>query len=507
MREFPQNTRVWEAACLNCHDAHTVHGARRLLREGTDSLASPKSGGEAAGEETCYQCHSPIPIISNVGSEVPDILSEFQLPIRMPITTLDQQSITEVHDVTDADLSESQVNLGKTNQSNRHAECSDCHNPHRVMRNELFNGLGGSLSGTHPHTSATLHNNLASGVLRGTWGVEPNYGNEDFLSLPLSYDIKSGDGGLGAPTGVSNGHLTREYQVCLKCHSDFGYDDNGNYPFGMRPDLNDSGGGTLSGTNNMEQYTNQAMEFQAPIADTGEPGGNHRSWHPVIGETGRSAASRNMSADALLAPWDNAVGVQTMYCADCHGGDTVADSVIPGGNRPWGPHGSENDFLLKGNWNAATGNNSDRTGSATDPNNGLCFKCHDWQTYVDRDGNNNNSGFGGSKDSNLHAFHADRIERMRCSWCHTAVPHGWKNKGLLVNLNDVGGEAGLPSGTEISIGGSNQTYNQGPYYNNAKLKILTFATSGTWEDTNCGSSNGQGGTGRDWMRNVCENPP
>ena len=89
----------------------------------------------------------------------------------------------------------------------------------------------------------------------------------------------------------------------------------------------------------------------------------------------------------------------------------------------------------------------------------------------------------------------------------TAVPHGFKNKALLVNLNDVGAEAGEAGGTEISIGSDGQTYTRGPYYVNAKLKILNFATSGNWQESDCGSASGQGGSGRDWMRNVCENPP
>ena len=33
LREFPAALPVWKAACLNCHDTHTVQGARRLLRE------------------------------------------------------------------------------------------------------------------------------------------------------------------------------------------------------------------------------------------------------------------------------------------------------------------------------------------------------------------------------------------------------------------------------------------------------------------------------------------
>ncbi|MDH3695428.1 MAG: hypothetical protein OER96_12755, partial [Gammaproteobacteria bacterium] len=176
--------------------------------------------------------------------------------------------------------------------------------------------------------------------------------------------------------------------------------------------------------------------------------------------------------------------------------------------NPWGPHSSINDFILKGTWDGLTGGDT-RDVPSTDPKNGLCFKCHDYQSYADRNGDNNDSGFSGSKSNNLHAFHADRIEKLHCGWCHTAVPHGFKNKALLVNLNDVGEEAGQAPGTEVVITSSADVYNQGPYYQNAKLKIINFAQSGNWEETNCGSANGdpENDVGREWMRNVCENPP
>jgi len=502
-REFPAALPVWRASCLNCHDAHTVHGARRLLREGTDSAATPKSGGDAAQEETCYQCHSATPVTNNGGGEVRNIEGEFNLPRHMPVIGNDQQTATETHDVVNADLTESRVLLGRTNPLNRHAECTDCHNPHRAMRNELFNGLGSAAEPAHEH--APGHTNIASGALRGTWGVEPLYGNSAFLSLPSSYDVKQGDGGTAASTAVASAYVTREYQVCLKCHSDYGYDDDGLYPIGSRPSLGDSGGGTPSGTNDLLQFTNQAMEFQAPIPDQGDPGRNHRSWHPVIDGTGRSAAVRNMSGSTnlFLAPWNGAnIGNQTMYCSDCHGGTTATGTVVPSGNSPWGPHGSTQDFILKGPWNAQTGVDD----------SGLCFRCHSFANYAteanegDRAGFE--SGFGGPRDTNLHAMHAKRIgTNLRCSWCHAAVPHGWKNKALLVNLNDVGPEAGLAPGTEVPIASSAATYDQGPYYMNAKLKILNFSTSGNWSEQDCGSASGQQGTGRDWMKNVCENPP
>jgi hypothetical protein len=248
------------------------------------------------------------------------------------------------------------------------------------------------------------------------------------------------------------------------------------------------------------------MEFQAPIADRGEPGGNHRSWHPVMASTGRTTAIRNASVTNWMAPWSNAsfIGSLTMYCSDCHGSETASGTVVPSGGengRSWGPHGSNQDFLLKGPWNSGTG------GGGTQDH--LCFKCHSYSRYATRGGGS--SGFGGEKDSNLHSFHADKIGRLRCTWCHVAVPHGWKNKAFLVNLNDVGPEAGLVSGTQVR---NNTTagYTAGPYYLNAMLKVRTFATSGTWQASNCGSAGppGNGQSGRDWMRDSsenCENPP
>lgn len=519
-RDLPAGTAVWQAACLNCHDAHTVHGARRLLWEGTDSPATPKSGGASAIEETCFQCHSATSVVTNVAGDVKNIESDFSLPIRMPITNVDTPAGMEVHDVTDADLLETDTLLGKNNLDNRHAECSDCHNPHRVMKNELFNGTG-IQNATHDHDAS--HSNLASGALRGIWGVEPLYGSSVFPTLPLSYEVKSGDGGLGASLAVTSAWLTREYQVCLKCHSDFAYFDDNNFPLGTRPSLGSFLGGTPPSTNGLTQYTNQAVEFHAPALHKGETTAtdsgagsaytinNHRSWHPVIDDTGRSASIRGMSSNAFLSPWNTAIGNQTMYCSDCHGSNTGPTTVAPSGTNPWGPHGSTNDFLLKGAWDDQTGGQT-RDVPVTDPNNGLCFKCHDFQTYADRNGDSLDSGFSGGGENNLHAVHADRIESMHCTWCHLAIPHGGKNKALLVNLNDVGIEAGLPSGTEISIGADGDVYDQEPYYLNAKLKIRTFATSGNWNEDNCGSAgaNIPGNdtqSGRDWMRDVCSNPP
>jgi hypothetical protein len=545
-REFPQALPVWKAACLNCHDTHTVQGARRLLREGTDSVTTPKSGGNAAMEETCYQCHftSATSAVTPT-TTVPNIGSDFQAPRHMPITSAEQAGGTEAHDVggnfadagfTDctspsnrcgADLVESRANLGVGNLANRHAECTDCHNPHRVVKFRSVVGTPpGSISGipdagaTHPHTDTAgfTHTNVASGALRGSVGVEPIYGSASFQSLPISYLLKRGDPGSSADTSVAAAYVTREYQICLRCHSDYGYGDSNAYPTANRPNLGPPG--TPSGTNNLTQYTNQAKEFQAPLTHKGEvttldsgaaaafSSNNHRSWHPVTDDTGRTPAARGgVSPTAIWnLPWSNAVGSQSMYCTDCHGSNvTSATSVVPDGGEngnPWGPHGSANDFLLKGQWNTSTGTGQQGTG--------LCFKCHNYTVYATRA--RVRTGFWLTDvNEDGHSFHADKIGRMRCNWCHVAVPHGWKNKALLVNLNDVGAEAGQPAGTQVR-NNTTALYNQQPYYMNSALKIRNFKASGQWTAADCGSSGapGNGQSGTNWMKDSsenCANPP
>lgn len=578
-REFPRNLPVWKASCLNCHDTHAVAGTRRLLREGTNegisTAASPKAGGAgtAALEETCYQCHDG----GGNGTlqsytDVPNIKSDFTTKaIRMPITTAAQGTSggggstgVEVHDISGyfsgdsafvdcttkgtqcgKDFVEPRAKLGVGDLKNRHAECTDCHNPHRVIRgrrglpgaltdaNTTQSKINGASGGAHLHTeTAITHTNVISGVLRGTWGVEPSYGGVSFFAVPTGYTVKRGDPGnanvadchgANKTTCDSASYVTREYQICLKCHSDYGYTDNNQHPSdsaGGRPSL---GGTNLTAkdisrtANSYTTYTNQAREFQPPSDHRGEPKtttdsgagasystNNHRSWHPVMDNTGRSGSDRGNGTDISnrwRAPWNNAVGTQTMYCTDCHGSDTAAAGVIPDTDKPWGPHGSANNFLLKAPWRTVTGTNN---------TSDLCFRCHNAANYTGSTEAQTGFYIGRGPRSvgkDGHKVHRDKISGniMRCNWCHVAVPHGWKNKALLVNLNDAGPEVNLTAGTEIA--NASLPYSNGPYYRNAMLKVDTFAASGNWSIGDCGRPGTSDDTARNWMINTCGSPP
>ena len=558
-RGFATGIKVWQASCLNCHDTHTVQGARRLLREGTDAtpatalqLGGYKVGGNSAIEETCYQCHatttnSILTLSALTASEgVPDIQTEFSRARRMPIVS----GTTEKHDISNADFIETATLLGAGATSNRHVECTDCHNPHRVIKNELFNGQGAIGQRTHKAGGTAANQgadgNIASGVLRGTWGVEPTYTIPNaWPEMTMSMAVKQGDPGTGAAsTARGSAWLTREYQLCFKCHSNYSNSSTAaNYPSLGTTGL------TPNPTNSMTKYTNVAGEMSYNATDTptsgtdqGEAGEgtvaasedgsainptgsypadtlgtgmsdydtntmqNHRSWHPVRMPTGRTRDERRMVATGgnFRAPFDTYVGIQTMHCSDCHGADASwTDGTGPILTKVQGPHGSDNNFLLRSQTDNAAGTNVWST-STLIGQPGFCGRCHaPSSARCDGSGTDGGSGCSGDASARVSGFndpgvegsggHGNAHDSKACMRCHVAVPHGWKNKALLVNLKCVGTEGGQANDNCNEV--ANGAFNYAPYYVDARLKITTWRPSGNWYLASCG--------GRSWMNSYC----
>lgn len=548
-RNFPTGTTVWQAACLNCHDTHTVQGARRLLREGAQTMLGGTGTGSfrigsaitpadsvSSIENTCYQCHDSTTVgtrvIGTATGTVPEIRVEFERYVRMPISTAEQlRNKREVHDIVDSDFMESAELLGKNNPENRHVECTDCHNPHRVRRATKFFGTSADTGagaqrthvagGTKDAVTRGSDGNVASGVLRGTWGVEPVFGatSSTWPQLPNDYVVKKGDPGLDTSIDKNKTYLTREYQLCFKCHSNYSNSND----FNAFPPLGNTLGGTTgSGAqrNYLTRYTNVAAEFGSVRAtdpptsgtDQGESGNdplftpngsspsagdpNHRSWHPVMWPTGRTSRERvnntntnlvNVSTGGgafgnIRAPFNTVayIGYQTMHCSDCHGhSQSWTQGTGPNLAVTQGPHGSDKKYLLKGDWNIG-----ERGNTPSSP--GFCGNCHQ------PTGTQAAGGFRNGEAS--HSF-SDKAGAA-CNFCHIAVPHGWKNKAFLVNLNCVGTEAGLAPGCNPITAGS---YTVPPYYVSARLKVTTWRASTAWSEFDCLG-------GKDGMRPVCEAP-
>jgi predicted CXXCH cytochrome family protein len=338
----PQTT-VGEWSCRSCHASHGGEGVPYLL---------PK-----VEEMTCYEsgCHGT----QNTGPGAKDIQSHSEKFYAHPTV-----AVMTAHRNPDT-----QESLGP---SNRHAECQDCHNPHRAK------------PGIHePRTNAV------SGVLSGARGVQP--GVSPIWTQPTSYTELS--------PAVTEG------QICLRCHS--------SSAFGIVPD----GVTTIVGPSGAS-ITDQAMEFNPA----------NRSAHPVmaplLGQTG-SSVPQALPSNALTPEWNNP-GMQTMYCSDCHGPDQAVSPTVPAG-----PHGSSVKFMLTGRGKFWPENAAGSLWSLDDIRRGLnnwqndlfCANCHpmvEGNRFVN--------------DVHNKGPHVDA--EVKCVTCHVAVPHGSKRSRLIGYASD-----------------------------------------------------------------------
>ena len=370
--------------CAHCHEQHSsIEGTEPTP---VNNEASPVLRFTPE-EALCETCHDGTPVS-------PNIAIQFDKTYGHPTDDIADRHFMSIKEIGQ--------NGSYFRNPNRHVECSDCHEPHRInyLPTTPFN------SSTHNFiTGNPANNNTVSGVLTGVWGVEPAVESSIWLVPPSSYTELT--------------ESTKEYQICLKCHSNFAF-QTGN---GISPYIGPSG----------VPSTDQSMEFSV----------NRYGVHPVRNglnnQTG-SYSPKTLNTQRLKSPWNSAanLGNQTMYCSDCHG----ADDESAGGAV--GPHGSNRLNLLKGTNNSYwpfrpdgeywTLNDVDNKNYpsrySAAQNQLLCLKCHPiWNTGADAFYNMTHDEHGDRDyEGNPWRSAYPQGTGYLCISCHSPIPHGARSR-------------------------------------------------------------------------------
>jgi len=234
-----------------------------------------------------------------------------------------------------------------------------------------------STNGTVTAANGQASTTLTLGSVAGTYTVTAT--SAGLSGSPVTFTATATPGNYYVLTAVTN-----EYQICFKCHSAFSW-GTGTPPNGNSP----------NGTATTPVETDVAQEF-SPM---------NLSGHPIV--TGlnnypNSKTPKALAAAALKAPWNVNVGTQTMLCSDCH--DATTTNYVASASQ--GPHGSANQFILRGP-NAANWPN------VTSFSSSWCANCHN--DNVSMSGHANHQGTGG------------------CNTCHIVIPHGGKMSRLIAD--------------------------------------------------------------------------
>jgi len=390
---FGANT-IASLACMNCHRTHKGLGASYLLRQAEETTCFQG----ASGLTTETACH---------GSSSSATTNR----IRTAITRLYQHPTTTISGIhTDLDvLYPTAASKGLQWSDSRHAECVDCHNPHRATNTPARVGTASWYPTTVTSTSNLTSN---SGALTGVTGVEPTW--PAIWTVPTTFTTQESS--------------TKEYQICFKCHSWYA--------------LRDADGITLDTTVSGAVVTDQSMEFNP----------NNKAAHPVAVTLNNMGANdyipKPLVAAQMVAPWATNVGNQTMYCSDCHGTDNEASG------DPKGPHGSSFKYLLKGTgkyWPFKSDGTLWRLNTTDGLNTALfCKNCH--PVYDGSWKNNGHSNHGGRTYN-----YGDGLGALSypCVGCHSVIPHGTKRSRLIVYRGAVAGYPADPTPYRYQPGATN----------------------------------------------------
>jgi predicted CXXCH cytochrome family protein len=286
--------------CAVCHRAHTAQ-APDLLVKGSQSALCFTCHGAAAGANTNVQ---------------------LQYALDRPANDPAKREYYS-HDAL-APSSHTQSGLDEFGgQTNRHSECADCHNSHKARSID---------------TAQTASGWDASGRLAGVSGVSVVNGTTAGAAPTYSF--------LNGVTDL----VTREYQLCFKCHSGF-------TTLTPNTDLKPS------------QYAlDKGVELNPKNA----------SYHPVeaAGTNGTDAMKASLAGTSPYKLWNFTIG-STIRCLNCHATSATPDATATpaeaaGGALP--PHTSANRGILLRNYQDRVLKSTNAAYSAGDF--ALCYTCH-----------------------------------------------------------------------------------------------------------------------------------
>ena len=277
--------------CAHCHEQHASLDGSEPNPSGSVSAYL----GFELEQDLCLSCHDGSPAAT-------DIATQFGTgKVKHPRLTTD--GVHRANESTSSDFT----------GTNRHAECTDCHNPH--VANEIV----------APGYDAT---SAAKGPMIGATGVTPNNGVAGIVS---SYTF----------TTVTD--TFEQYKVCFKCHS--------SWTSASRTTANE-----FNTNNDSYHYVEGDKTYTRKIASTA----TFNDTYVGIMMTRYSGAS-----DAVLR-------TAKMLCSDCHGpGSAGAEPEGVHGSDYAKilkvPNGSPYTT-----WNA----NSQIPNTNTSSSNVWCFNCH-----------------------------------------------------------------------------------------------------------------------------------
>ncbi len=296
-----------------------LHGDKNILPRSCRACHRGMKMSISGEERTCLRCHGSsadrhtMETAGYITNSAGRDYKNIEAELRKPYSH-PVLEISGVHQQREV-LPEELVN------AKRHSECIDCHEPHQLQKNAPYRGIS-----------------------------------------------KRGLGSFRTD-------VTREYELCYKCHA-----DSANLP---------------------ADSTNKHEEFRR----------SNPSFHPV------EAEGANAYVISLKTPYsarkERPGDVSTISCSDCHGSDS--------NGGPKGPHGSVYPGLLVDNYDMDSGRRESPRAYA------LCYRCHERNSIL------------GNESFPYHALHIQGngtrdFPGTSCFTCHDA--HGSRTNQYLIRFNE-----------------------------------------------------------------------